>query len=138
MSENGASAEERHPGDTMNHTRVARDARTAMLLAMTIGLSALSASGVYAQQAPLGKTIATQGTAKGIPACISCHGANGEGNTAAGFPRLAGLPEAYLAAQLTAFADGSRENSVMQPFAKIMSLDGRSAVSQYFSSLPAP
>jgi thiosulfate dehydrogenase len=123
----------------MNHAWLVRARLGAIVMAMMVALPVLSASSAHAQQqSALGRTIATQGTAKGIPACISCHGANGEGNAAAGFPRLAGLSEPYLAAQLAAFADGSRENSVMQPFAKIMSLDGRNAVSQYFSSLPAP
>jgi cytochrome c553 len=94
--------------------------------------------GAYAQVSPLGATIATKGTAKGIPACISCHGATGEGNAAAGFPRLAGLNAGYLSAQLAEFASGQRQSPVMQPFAKIMSLDGRNAVAEYFSKLPAP
>lgn len=89
-------------------------------------------------QSPLGWTIATRGTAKGIPACISCHGAHGEGNAAAGFPRLAGAGEDYLDAQLAAFADGSRPSTVMQPFARLMSKEGRTAVARYFSRLPAP
>ncbi|TDG23370.1 c-type cytochrome [Paraburkholderia silviterrae] len=125
----------------MHFKRLARATRGATALAMTIALAALGATGAYAQQtqsAPLGRTIATQGTANGVPACISCHGANGEGNAAAGFPRLAGLGAGYFEAQLAAFADGSRENSVMQPLAKNMSANERNAVAQYFSNLSAP
>lgn len=121
----------------MNAKRFARPIALAAILAMAVS-SVMGAEPESPSIAPLGRTIATQGTAKGIPACIGCHGANGEGNAAAGFPRLAGLSETYLAAQLAAFADGTRENSIMQPFAKIMALDGREAVAQYFSSLPAP
>ncbi|WP_456264004.1 c-type cytochrome [Burkholderia ubonensis] len=99
-------------------------------------LSAMS--GAHADDAALGKTIATQGTAAGVAACIGCHGANGEGNAAAAFPRLAGVPAAYLSAQLAAFADGSRPNPVMQPMAKGLSAHERNAVSAYFASLPAP
>lgn len=91
---------------------------------------------VQAQESPLGATIATQGTTKGIPACISCHGAKGEGNAAAGFPRLAGAGAPYLKAQLDAFANGQRQSTVMQPFAKIMASEGRVAVADYFSRLP--
>ncbi|HEV3427283.1 MAG TPA: c-type cytochrome [Paraburkholderia sp.] len=130
----------------MNANRFARPLALAAILTMAMSVvkgaesetPSVSQPVASAAASPLGRTIATQGTAKGIPACISCHGANGEGNAAAGFPRLAGLSETYLAAQLTAFADGTRENSIMQPFAKIMSLDGREAVAQYFSSLSAP
>ena len=50
--------------------------------------------------------------------CIACHGANGMGNTAAGYPRLAGLPEQYLADQLRYFADGARNNAIMSGMAK--------------------
>lgn len=39
-----------------------------------------------------------------IAACASCHGAQGEGNPAAGFPRLAGLHPVYIAKQLKDFA----------------------------------
>lgn len=101
--------------------------------------SALAASCiVQAQESPLGATIATRGTAKGIPACISCHGAKGEGNAAARFPRLAGASAPYLKAQLDAFANGQRQSTVMQPFAKIMASEGRVAVAEYFSRLPPP
>jgi len=86
----------------------------------------------------VGKTIATQGTAKGVAACISCHGAKGEGNAAAGFPRLAGINAAYLSEQLSAFANGERKSTIMQPFAKLLSSNGRNAVALYFSSLPPP
>jgi len=86
----------------------------------------------------VGKAIATQGTAKGVAACISCHGAKGEGNAAAGFPRLAGVNATYLSEQLSAFASGDRKSTIMQPFAKLLSSNGRNAVALYFSSLPPP
>ena len=85
-----------------------------------------------------GAAIAVHGTARGAPPCIACHGARGEGNAANGFPRLAGLPASYLRAQMSAFADGQRENPVMAPIAKILSADEAQAVSLYFAGLPAP
>lgn len=107
--------------------------------APTIIACALAASYIVeAQESPLGATIATKGTAKGIPACISCHGARGEGNAAAGFPALAGASTPYLKAQLDAFANGQRQSTVMQPFAKIMASEGRMAVAEYFSRMPPP
>jgi len=78
------------------------------------------------------------GTARGAPPCVVCHGAHGEGIAASGFPRLAGLPAAYLRAQLSAFADGQRENAVMAPIAKLLSADEEQAVSLYYAALPAP
>ncbi|WP_175718936.1 c-type cytochrome [Burkholderia anthina] len=105
---------------------------------LLLAAAALLAGRAYADDAALGKTLATQGSATGVAACIGCHGAQGEGNAAAGFPRLAGTNAAYLSAQLAAFADGSRQNPVMQPLAKLLSAHERDAVSAYFASLPAP
>ena len=92
-------------------------------------------SSAHADDLSTGQTIAMQGTAKGVAACISCHGAKGEGNAAAGFPRLAGVSAPYLSAQLTAFADGTRQNPIMQPMAKLLSAHERDAVAQYFAGL---
>ncbi|RQR27913.1 cytochrome C [Burkholderia sp. Bp9143] len=103
-----------------------------------LAAAALLAGNAHADDVALGKTIATQGTTTGVAACIGCHGAQGEGNAAAGFPRLAGTHAAYLSAQLAAFADGSRQNPIMQPLAKLLSPHDRDAVSTYFASLPAP
>ncbi|MCA8093839.1 c-type cytochrome [Burkholderia anthina] len=105
---------------------------------LLLAAAALLAGRAHAADATLGKTLATQGSATGVAACIGCHGTQGEGNAAAGFPRLAGTNAAYLSAQLAAFADGSRQNPVMQPLAKLLSAHEREAVSAYFASLPAP
>ncbi|SIT41519.1 Cytochrome c4 [Paraburkholderia ribeironis] len=123
----------------MESSRTARSGRLHWRPASTLVACALAVSCiVHAQESPLGATIATKGTAKGIPACISCHGSKGEGNAAAGFPRLAGTSATYLTAQLEAFADGQRQSTIMQPFAKIMASEGRAAVAKYFSRLPSP
>lgn len=110
----------------------------ALLIA---GLAALAAAAIVpalAQDAALaqGRQIATQGTPRGVVACASCHGARGEG--AADFPRLGGTGQAYLRAQLDAFADGSRKSPVMQPFAQKLSPAERDAVTGFYSSLPPP
>lgn len=86
----------------------------------------------------LGLSIATKGTAQGATACATCHGAKGEGNAAAGFPRLAGVGQTYLLEQLNAFASGYRKNAVMQPIAKALTAPERTAVALYFSKLPSP
>ena len=62
----------------------------------------------------------------------------GRSNAAAGFPRSRGTPAAYLSAPLAAFADGSRQNPVMQPLSTLLTPHERDAVSAYFASLPAP
>ncbi len=50
-----------------------------------------------------GKTLAESGKA-GVPACQSCHGVNGEGMAATGYPRLAGMNAQYLEKQLNDLA----------------------------------
>lgn len=70
-------------------------------------------------------------------ACMGCHGPDGKGIAAAGFPRLAGLPAGYLAKQLDDFRNGSRKQAVMEPLAKAMDAAEIEAVSAYLSKLPA-
>ena len=82
--------------------------------------------------------LVTRGNGHGAPPCQSCHGADGGGQAAAGFPRLAGLDAAYLARQLADYATGTRTNAVMQPIARALSADERQAVAAYYSQLPAP
>lgn len=100
-------------------------------------LSALFATGASAQGAQDGKQISTQG-ANGAPACITCHGAQGEGNPAAGFPQLAGLGAKYLSEQLEAMANGSRVSPVMAATAKALDPAQQQAVASYYASLPSP
>lgn len=44
--------------------------------------------------------------------CAACHGDKGNSDNPA-FPSLAGQPASYLAAQLTAYREGKRENAIM-------------------------
>jgi cytochrome c553 len=86
-----------------------------------------------------GRSVATTGvTSAGVSPCTSCHGQQGEGNAAAGFPRIAGHPRAYIEQQLNAFADGSRVNPVMQPIAKNLNAEQRHVVAAYYSTLEPP
>lgn len=82
--------------------------------------------------------IAKFGNGKGAPPCMSCHGADGGGNAAAGYPRLAGLNKTYLLKQLDNFASGSRENPVMQPNARALTPAERVALAAYYSAMPIP
>ena len=69
------------------------------------GFLALSASGaLLAQEMPVQ-----------AQACVACHGKDGVA-TNPEWPNLAGQHVGYLAAQLTAFRDGIRENPAMAPF----------------------
>lgn len=80
--------------------------------------------------------IAAQGNGRGAPACMSCHGARGEGSSA--FPRLAGTGQVYLLDQLDAFASDVRKNATMQTVAKQLTKAERTAMAAYYSKLAPP
>lgn len=97
----------------------------------------LMANGAHAAT-PDGGSIARQGNGHGVAPCMACHAVDGGGQAAAGFPRLAGLPQAYVRKQLDDFASGVRVNATMQPVASGLTDAERDAVAVYYSRLPAP
>ncbi len=119
---------------------VARATPSHPLAIGALTLTAALALGV--QAAPPLKTAAAdsprESAAKSAAAggCVPCHGAAGEGQ--ASFPRLAGLGDAYLLRQLTAFADGSRSSPVMAPIAAALPPADRAALATHFSALTVP
>lgn len=73
-----------------------------------------------------------------VPACISCHGAQGQGVGSA-FPPLAAQQPEYLFNQLAAWKGGRRHNSpqdLMDDIAQRLSYEDLYAVSYYAASLP--
>jgi cytochrome c553 len=84
-----------------------------------------------------GELIAMSGGEGGARyACVSCHGARGEGN---GFdaPRLAGLPAGYLQKQMEDYAAGLRPHDVMRDVARFLDSHERVQVAGYYAALPA-
>lgn len=69
--------------------------------------------------------------AKKIPACSSCHGANGEGSD--DFPRLAGQHAEYLVRQIIAFRTSTRRNDIMHANAEDISDSDADAVAEYLT-----
>ncbi len=89
-----------------------------------IGFLALSASG-----AVVAETMPEQ-----AQACVACHGKNGiSGNPE--WPNLAGQHAGYLAAQITAFRDGRRDNPAMAPFVANLSDQDVTVLSEYYAGL---
>lgn len=85
-----------------------------------------------------GELIAMSGGEAGARyACVSCHGARGEGN---GFdaPRLAGLPAGYLQKQMEDYAAGLRPHAVMRDVARFLDSHERVRVADYYATLPVP
>jgi cytochrome c553 len=97
------------------------------------GAAAAPAQGQPNLQA--GQQLAASGAQNGVTACVGCHGAQGEGNAAGGFPRIAGQSAAYLGKQLGAYANGARVNPIMQPIAKALNAEQIRDVSAYYASL---
>lgn len=84
----------------------------------------------------LGKKIYRAGIAsKNVPACASCHGANGAGIPGQ-YPRLAGQWPEYSEAQLIAFRQGTRANNpVMTAIAQRLSDAEMKAIADYTAGL---
>ena len=84
----------------------------------------------------LGERIYRGGIAdRQIPACAGCHSPNGAGIPSQ-FPRLSGQHADYAAAQLTAFRDGVRKNSVqMSQIAAKLNDREIKAVADYIAGL---
>lgn len=84
-----------------------------------------------------GAQLAAQGDGSGAP-CVACHSADGSGNNAAGFPRLAGLDSAYLAKQMLDYNAGERVSPVMQP--NINNFDEQQIrdLAAYYAAMPVP
>lgn len=110
----------------MMHKRrtIGRPTLAASMIAGTMFVLAFDA-GARAGQAP-----------KAVTQCQGCHGSDGMGNAAAGFPALAGLPQKYLARQMWAFAHGVPHNSPMVGISKGVDPKSRRHLSAYYAKLP--
>jgi cytochrome c553 len=124
-----------------------------MMTAMAMGLSEQDMQDIaafYSRQTPpaqtaepelvdVGQALYRGGNMEtGVPACIACHGAEGAGNPAAGWPRVGGQHAEYTAKQLTAYRAGTRTTdtmSMMRDIAKRMSDEEIIAVANYLQGL---
>ncbi|MBP0048611.1 cytochrome c4 [Marinobacterium sp. AK62] len=95
--------------------------------------SVVQAQGVVAD----GQQVAMKGDGSGAP-CLACHGMDGAGNNAAGFPKLAGLDADYIAKQIRDYNAGTRVSGVMQPNVDNLTEQQILDVSAYYASLPSP
>lgn len=88
------------------------------------------------EQLALGERIYRGGLSeKGLPACAGCHSPNGAGIPAQ-YPRLSGQWAEYTNAQLLAFREGGRKNSLqMTQIASKMTDKEMKAVADYIAGL---
>jgi cytochrome c553 len=89
-----------------------------------------------ADQLAAGRAIFEQGIiARNIPACATCHGAQGQGNTI--FPRLASQHADYLVKQLLVFqrTDERPQGSIMKTVAHELTAQDIGNVAAYAQSM---
>lgn len=88
-----------------------------------------------------GGTLFREGdAARGIPACMSCHGPDGRGNPGTPYPQLAGQHAQYVQQVLTAWHDGTvwgdtSYDQIMPAIAKKLTTQDILAVSSYIEGL---
>jgi len=76
--------------------------------------------------------------ARGIPACIACHGPQGRGNGPAKYPALRAQHAVYTYNQLKAFKDGTRKSAssdIMQVVTERMTDEEMRALASYVQGL---
>lgn len=69
--------------------------------------------------------------------CITCHGANGEGNVDQQAPLIAGQHEWYVSDQLAQMKSGARSNEKMNQYIANLSGDDFKALAKYIQALRA-
>jgi len=71
--------------------------------------------------------------ARGLPACVSCHGAGGN-STISVNPKLAGQHEGYLYKQLVNFTTADRNQAVMTTYAKMLTDEEKHNVAAWLAT----
>lgn len=82
----------------------------------------------------------TGDASRGMVACASCHGVNGQGSGDGGNPQIAGQPFAYTLEQIDRWRDGERRNDprgVMAAAVKPLSDPEARAIALWLSRQPA-
>jgi len=76
--------------------------------------------------------------ARGITACMACHGPRGVGTSLSGFPRISGQHAEYIKSQLELFRSGERANDLngmMRDIAAKLTDEDIAVLSQYVGGL---
>src|SRR5205823_10060939 len=112
--------------------------KSLLLAAIALsGSSALAADAAHAAN-PVPKIDPAKGgtlyesgdNARGLPACVSCHGAGGN-STIVVNPKLGGQIENYIYKQLVDFTTPNRNQPIMSTYAKLLSDDEKKNVAAW-------
>jgi cytochrome c553 len=108
---------------------------TLAVSSVTVANAAAPAAAPAAQADPAkGATLYDTGdTARGLPACVSCHGAAGNSTIVAN-PKLAGQIEAYTHKQLIDFTTPQRNQPVMTLYSKMLTEDEKRNLAAYLAT----
>ena len=105
--------------------------------AQTLNVKPLAADA--AEAAAAGQKLYRGGDAeRGIPACMACHGPDGAGNPASGYPALHGQHPEYTTSQLQNYRAGTRQTdpqSMMRTIAKRLTDDDIKHLATFISAL---
>lgn len=110
------------------------------LLTVSSAASAVDAKPAHAEAAVAkadpakGATLYGEGdAARGLPACVSCHGEAGN-STIASNPKLAGQHAAYIHKQLVNFTTPERNQAIMTTYSKMLTEDEKKNIAAYLSA----
>jgi cytochrome c553 len=111
---------------------------SSILLSLAFAGSASAADAAHAaapkaDPAKGGSLYETGDNARGLPACVSCHGAGGNSTIVAN-PKLAGQVGPYLHKQLVDFTTPSRQQPVMTTYAKMLSEEEKTNIAAWLST----
>ncbi len=126
------------PDDQM--TRIAKALNQKDRHAVAAWYAGLPASSAQTVPAPAPAVYLSGDPSRGIVACASCHGAEGEGTGRGGNPQIAGQPAAYTLEQIDRWKSGKRRNDprgVMASAVKSLSDPEARAIALWLSTRPA-
>ena len=118
--------------------------KSLLIALLAVSASASAEEKKPAPAAPVPKIDAAKGgalytdgdNARGLPACVSCHGANGN-STIAINPKLSSQHEGYIYKQLVNFTTPERNQPVMTTYAKMLTDEGKRNISAWLSTQAA-
>jgi len=91
------------------------------------------AAAVKVDPAKGGSLFADGDNARGLPACVSCHGAAGN-STITVNPKLAAQHEGYIYKQLVNFTTADRNQAVMTTYAKMLTDEEKHNIAAYLAT----
>jgi cytochrome c553 len=114
--------------------------KSLLVASMALAGAAMAAEAQHAApkaDAAKGGTLFESGDqARGLPACVSCHGAGGN-STMAVNPKLAAQFEPYVYKQLVDFTTANRNQPVMTTYAKMLTDDEKKNIAAFLATQQA-